>query len=191
MNYRLKVTRFDAESATIIQNDVFAHGSNLKHGLQRKSTTAILNEDYRAAFEHAKWTNESITIGDDSLTMMHKTAFAVDYTMQLTLQQVDDDVELTVKTAARQVNTDKQAFAVEIQSQADGQLNVDSSDVIYAANINAAKLQINGEYEAYEGKWSKMPYGGIYRNNAETGQIVVLREITAEEAAELAETESE
>ena len=191
MNYRLKVTRFDAESATIIQNDVFAHGSNLKHGLQRKATTAILNKDYRAAFEHAKWTNEDVTVDDETLLMMHKTAFAVDYTMQLTLQQVDDDTEVTVETAARQVNTDKNAFAVEIQSHADGQLNVDSREIIYAANINAAKLQINGEYESYEGKWTQMPYGGIYRNNTETGNIVVLRQLSDEEAAELAETESE
>ena len=191
MNYRLKVTRFDVESATIIQNDVFAHGSNKKHGLQRKATTAILNEDYRAAFEHAKWTNEDVTVDDETLLMMHKTAFAVDHTMQLTLQQVDEDVEVTVETAARQVNTDKNAFAVEIQSHADGQLNVNSREIIYAANIDAAKLQINGEYESYEGKWTKMPYGGIYRSNAETGNIVVLRQLSDEEAAELAETETE
>ena len=197
--YRLQVTDYaandDADSSycRIVQDDVFEHGSDLKHGLQLKAITAILNEEYRNAFSSAKWTNEDITVDDVTLMMMHKTVFAVDNTMQLTLQQVDDDTEVTVESTARQVNTEKNAFALEFQSQANGELNVDSSDVVYAANLIAAKLQVNGKHTeaGYNGSWSKMPYGGIYRNHDDNGSILVLRPINAEEAAELGEATSE
>ena len=106
---------------------------------------------------------------------------------------MDDDTEVTVEGTARQVNTEKNAFALEVQSQANGELNVDSSNVIYAANLIAAKLQVNGKHTeaGYGGSWSKMPYGGIYRNHEDNGSILVLRPISAEEAAELGETTSE
>ena len=197
--YRLQVTSHasnddaDTSYCRIVQDDVFEHGSDLKHGLQRKASTAILNEDYRDAFNAAKWTNEDVTIGDNTITMMHKAVFEVDNTMQLTLQQVDDETEVTVEGTTRQVNTEKNAFALEFQSQDDGELNVDSSDVVYAANLIAAKLQVNGKHaeSGYNSSWSKMPYGGIYKNHDDNGSILVLRPISAEEAAELGEEASE
>lgn len=191
MRYAIRVTQFDGNGSEILQNDVFEHNSELKHGLQRKAETVVLSEDYRAEFASAKWTNEEITIDDATFMMMHKTAFHADYTRQLTLQRVADDAEVTFESVVRRASGEKHPFAVEVQEQADGQLNVVSREIVHATNETAAKLQINGEYEAYEGKWSKMPYGGIYRTNPETGQIVVLRQLSAEEAAELGEEASE
>ena len=191
MRFSLTVTQFDNDGTDILQNDVFDHGSEVKHGLQRKAMDVVLHEDYREAFASAKWTNEDVELDGETVRMMHKTVFHVDYRRQLTLQRVGDDAEVTVETTTRKSTGEKNPFAVEIQEQADGQLNVVDSKVIYAANETAAKLQLNGDYEAYEGKWSKMPYGGIYRTNPETGQIVVLRPLSAEEAAELGEESDE
>ena len=57
----------NVEYCRIVQDDVFEHGSDLKHGLQRKAITAILNEDYRDAFQAAKWANEDVTVDDETL----------------------------------------------------------------------------------------------------------------------------
>ena len=191
MKFRLTVTRFDADSSEIIQNDVFEHGSAIKHGLQRKAMETILNEDHREAFASAKWTNEDVELDGETVRMMHKTVFDAEHTTQLVLRPAADDAEVTVETTTRKSTGEKHPFAVEVQEQDSGQLNVVSRKIIHAANETAAKLQLNGDYEAYEGKWSKMPYGGIYRTNTETGQIVVLRPLSAEEAAELVEESDE
>ena len=193
MRFSLTVTQFavDGSSVENIQADVFEHSSAIKHGLQRKAMDVVLNEDYREAFASAKWTNEDVEIDGETVRMMHKSVFTAESTMQLVLRQVSDDAEVTVETTTRKSAGEKHPFAVEVQEQADGQLNVVDRKIIHAANETAAKLQLNGDYEAYEGKWSKMPYGGIYRTNSETGQIVVLRPLSAEEAAELGEESNE
>ena len=193
MKYGLTVTQYavDASSVEILQNDVFEHNSTIKHGLQRKATDVVLSEDHRESFASAKWTNEDVDIDGETVRMMHKSVFTAESTMQLVLRQVSDDAEVTIETTSRTSTGEKHPFAVEVQEQADGQLNVVSRKIIHAANETAAKLQLNGDYEAYEGKWSKMPYGGIYRTNPETGQIVVLRPLSAEEAAELSEESDE
>ena len=191
MRYELQVTRSNYSDGTIdiLQSGVFEHNSELKHGLQRKATEVALHEDHREIFKAPKWTNEEITINGETFMMMHMTAFSEESRTQLTLRKVGDDAEVTIETGTRNASGEKHAFAVEVQEQADGQLNVVSREIVHAANQNAAKLQINGEYESFEGSWSKMPYGGIYRTNAETGQIVVLRQLSPEEAAELDDTE--
>ena len=193
MRYELQVTQLDyaAGNFDIIQSGVFEHNSNLKHGLQRKALEVALAEGLRETFKSPKWTNEEITVGGETFMMMHMTAFTEESRYQLTLRQVADEAEVTIETKSQRAAGEKHPFAVEIQEQDDGQLTVVSTKVIHAANQNAAKLQINGEYEAFDGNWSKMPYGGIYRTNTETGQIVVLRQLSAEEAAELDEAASE
>ena len=126
----------------VIQNDVFEVPSNNKHGLQRKAIDKVLASDNREVFHAAKWTNEDVTIGDNTITMMHKSVFAVDSTMQLTLQQVDGETEVTFVSKVRQVNSDKAWFIVEVQDVQAGELTADVKESLQAANVTAAKLRI-------------------------------------------------
>ncbi len=198
LRYRLQVTNFAAytdndgsnvEFSRIIQDDVFEVPSDNKHGLQRKAIDKVLVEDYREAFDAAKWTNETITIGEKTISMMHKTVFHVDHTSQLTLRQVDDDTEVTFHSTVRQVNSNKCWFVVEIQNVVDGELTADYQESLQAANVTAAKLRIN--YEGFDGQYTSMPFdNGIYRNHSDNDSILVLRPASDEEADELGKEEA-
>ena len=219
MLYRLTVTQFAAgndniaESCTIMQDDVFEHNSDLKHGLQRKAIESVLRESLRAEFSIPKWTNEDIRLGeliqnselymvetgkdaDDYPVgrMMHMTAFnmADESCRHLALYRVNDTATVTVEGTARNINADKDWFIVEINDMQAGELNASREDTLQAANLRAAKLRVNGTAEEYDGKWGDMPFnGGIYKDSTSQSSILVLRPATAEEAAELDEAASE
>ena len=189
MRFSLTVTQFDGSSSEVIQSDVFEHGSAIKHGLQRKAETVILAEDHRPAFASAKWTNEDIELDDETVRMMHKSVFTAEYTQHLVLRQVSDDTPVTVETAVRNVNADKDYFIAETQQVENGAMTAEHVSTIQAANLRAAQLRLNGAADEYDGKWGDMPFdGGKYKNHASNGSIFVLRPATAEEAAELGET---
>ena len=199
LRYRLQVTRFDAASnnVDVVQNDVFEVPSDNKHGLQRKAIDRVLAEGLRAEFQSPKWTNEDVTIGDDSLTMMHMTAFHADHTKQLKLHQVGDDTEVTFHSTVRQVNSNKAWFIVEIQNVEDGKLTADFQEALQAANLTAAKLRIKDRYSDFDGQYISMPFdNGIYRNHASeqdsvvNTSILVLRPASDEEADELGKEEA-
>ena len=193
LRYRLQVTRFDAanNSCDVIQNHVFEVPSNNKHGLQRKALDLVLAEGLRADFQSPKWTNEDITVDDETLRMMHMTAFHADHRNQLTLQQVDDDTEVTFVSKVRQVNSNKDWFIVEVQDVQTGELTADVKESLQAANVTAAKLRIKDNYSEFDGKYGAMPFNqGIYRNHSENTSILVLRQATDEEAAELGNEEA-
>ena len=193
LRYRLQVTQFDAASnnVDVVQNDVFEVPSDNKHGLQRKAVDRVLAEGLRAEFQSPKWTNEDVTIGEDSLTMMHMTAFHADHTKHLKLHQVDDDTEVTFHSTVRQVNSNKCWFVVEIQNRVDGKLTEDFQEALQAANVTAAKLRIKDNYDGFDGQYTSMPFdNGIYRNHSDNASILVLRPASDEEAAELGKEEA-
>ena len=198
LRYRLQVTQIDSASnnVDVVQNDVFEVPSNNKHGLQRKAIDKVLAEDYREAFNAAKWTNEDISIGEETVRMMHMTSFHADHTSLLTLQQVDDDTEVTYHSKVRQVNGNKDWFIVEIQNVVDGELTADFQEALQAANITAAKLRIKDRYSDFDGQYTAMPFdAGIYRNHFEdritkSSAILVLRPASDEEADELGKEEA-
>ena len=192
MRFSLTVTQYavDGSSVDIIQDDVFEHGSTIKHGLQRKAETVILAEAHRPAFANAKWTNEDVNIDDETVRMMHKSVFTAAATMQLVLRQVSDDAEVTVESTVRNVNADKDYYIAEVQTIDNGAMTAEHVSTIQAANLRAAKLRLNGEVDEFDGQWGNMPFdAGIYKSHSENSSIFVLRPATAEESAELGDSQ--
>ena len=198
LRYRLQVTRFDAanNSCDVIQNSVFEVPSDNKHGLQRKAIDKVLASDNREAFKPdfgkpPKWTNEDVIIDGNTIRMMHMTRFYADDVYMLKLHQVDDDTEVTFVSKVRQVNSNKDWFIVEVQDVQAGELTAEMKESLQAANVTAAKLRIKDNYPDFAGTYTSMPFNqGIYRNHSENTSILVLRQATDEEAAELGNEEA-